>query len=99
MNSKKELIILLFILLISVILRFYNLMHDSPHFFNPDERNMAIAITRFTLPSKLKDIPIEKLKAPPKPEPETAVLKDEPVPAAIPETGTAVLNQTIDIRQ
>ena len=32
-------------------------MHDAPYFFNPDERNMAAAITRFSLPAKLSQIP------------------------------------------
>ena len=57
MLKKKDFLILLFILFISSILRFYNLMHDSPYFFNPDERNMANAISQFRLPVKLSDIP------------------------------------------
>ena len=51
--NKKTLIIL--ILLTATVLRFYNLMHDSPYFFNPDERNMANAITQFRLPTRLTD--------------------------------------------
>ena len=46
----KSKVILLFILLLALFLRFYNLMWDAPYFFNPDERNMAIAITKFSLP-------------------------------------------------
>lgn len=57
MKNKKELILLILILLVTTVLRFYNLMHDSPYFFNPDERNMAGAITRFVLPAKLSQIP------------------------------------------
>ena len=53
---KKHIGIIL-ILLIAGFLRFYNLMHDAPYFFNPDERNMASAITQFHLPSKLTEIP------------------------------------------
>lgn len=49
---------LIIILFISAILRFYNLMHDAPYFFNPDERNMAAAITRFVLPVKFSDMPV-----------------------------------------
>ena len=56
LNNKRYLIIA--ILLIAGLLRFYNLMHDSPYFFNPDERNMAIAITQFRLPSDPSQIPI-----------------------------------------
>ncbi len=33
-------------------------MHDSPYFFDPDERNMAIAITQFRLPSNFTRIPL-----------------------------------------
>src|SRR3990170_7265152 len=51
-------LILLSILLIAGFLRFFNLMHDSPYFFNPDERNMASAITRFRLPVNPVKIPI-----------------------------------------
>src|SRR3990172_12421402 len=56
--SHKIKIGLILILIISAFLRFYNLMHDFPYFFNPDERNMAIAVTRFTLPAKLSEIPL-----------------------------------------
>jgi len=59
---KKEKLGIILILLIAAFLRFYNLMHDSPYFFNPDERNMASAITRFRLPTKLSEIPICLLK-------------------------------------
>lgn len=31
-------------------------MHDAPYFFNPDERNMAIAVSRFMLPAKITGI-------------------------------------------
>lgn len=31
-------------------------MHDTPYFFNPDERNMASAITRFSLPPGIFNI-------------------------------------------
>ena len=48
---------ILFIILISAFLRFYNLLHDSPYFFNPDERNMANAITQFRLPNDIPQIP------------------------------------------
>ncbi len=58
MKSNKELFIIIIILLIASLLRFYNLMHDSPYFFNPDERNMANAVSGFRLPAKLTGIPI-----------------------------------------
>lgn len=49
--------------------------------------------------SKLRDVPIEKLKAlpptEPEPKPETVIIKDEPVSAAVPEAGTVVSNQTV----
>src|SRR3989338_4676683 len=50
----KPLIVILFT---AAVLRIYNLMHDAPYFFNPDERNMAGAITRFVLPAKFSEIP------------------------------------------
>ena len=53
----KKHFILIFILLIASFLRFYKLMHDSPYFFNPDERNMGLAVTRLILPEKLSAIP------------------------------------------
>src|SRR3989338_7304058 len=59
---KSEKIYLVVLLSTAAIFRFYNLLHDSPHFFNPDERNMAIAITRFVMPSKLSQIPLCTLK-------------------------------------
>ena len=55
MIIKKENVILLLILLTAAILRFYNLMHDAPHFFNPDERNLAGAVSQFRLPSQPKE--------------------------------------------
>ena len=58
MSTVKKSYGLIVILILAAILRFYNLMHDSPYFFNPDERNMAIAITRFRLPAKFSEIPI-----------------------------------------
>jgi len=56
MMNKKEIGILVLILIISAFLRFYNLMHDSPYFFNPDERNMAGSISQLRLPSKTSEI-------------------------------------------
>jgi len=58
MKTKKEIGILVLILVTAAFLRFYNLMHDSPYFFNPDERNMANAISQFKLPATLPEIPI-----------------------------------------
>src|SRR3989338_7013059 len=56
MKNKKELFLLAIILMIAAFLRFYNLLHDAPFFFNPDERNMANAITQFRLPAKPAEI-------------------------------------------
>jgi len=56
--KKTETLSLLLILVLASFLRFYNIMHDSPYFFNPDERNMAVAVTRFILPAKLSSIPL-----------------------------------------
>ncbi|MBI4066833.1 hypothetical protein HY407_00465 [Candidatus Gottesmanbacteria bacterium] len=53
----KKFPLILFIIAIAGLLRFYNLMHDAPYFFNPDERNMANAISQFRLPSNPSQIP------------------------------------------
>lgn len=45
------------IIFVSGFTRFYRLMHDSPYFFNPDERNMAIAILQFRLPHTGIEVP------------------------------------------
>lgn len=55
-NGMKKNIGIIGIILIAGILRFYNLMHDAPYFFNPDERNMASAITQFRLPSSVPSL-------------------------------------------
>jgi hypothetical protein len=57
MKNKIEILVIVFTIFIAAILRFFNLMHDSPYFFDPDERNMAIAITQFRLPKNLSQIP------------------------------------------
>ncbi|MBI3955146.1 glycosyltransferase family 39 protein [Candidatus Gottesmanbacteria bacterium] len=49
----KSKILLSAIILIAGFLRFYNLMFGSPHFFHPDERNMASAITRLNFPNQM----------------------------------------------
>ncbi len=54
---NKKYIILFLILSITAYLRFYNLLHDAPYFFNPDERNMANSISQLRLPAKWKKIP------------------------------------------
>lgn len=57
MESRKySVLILLLIICVGAILRFYNLLWGSPYFFNPDERNMAAAITQFKLPANLFEI-------------------------------------------
>ena len=57
MSNWKKYFPIALILLLAAYLRFYNLMHDKPYYFNPDERNMAIAITQLRLPGNLKEIP------------------------------------------
>ncbi|MDO8551529.1 MAG: glycosyltransferase family 39 protein [bacterium] len=42
----RENIILVFIVLLGAFLRFYNLNWDDGHFFHPDERNIANAVSR-----------------------------------------------------
>lgn len=56
MKNKKELFLVIITLLVACFFRFFNLMHDAPYFFNPDERNMASAITRFELPKEFPQI-------------------------------------------
>ncbi|KKS97739.1 MAG: hypothetical protein UV73_C0005G0016 [Candidatus Gottesmanbacteria bacterium GW2011_GWA2_43_14] len=51
--KKKIDITLVLILSIAFLLRFYKLNHDAPYFFNPDERNMASAVTRFVVPTDI----------------------------------------------
>ncbi len=58
MKVKKQVFLLCLTITIAAVLRFYNLMHDSPYFFDPDERNMAIAITQFKLPANLTRVPV-----------------------------------------
>jgi hypothetical protein len=55
-GKNRQITLITLILLLAGSLRFYNLMHDYPYFFNPDERNMANAITQFKLPSQSKNI-------------------------------------------
>ena len=50
-KNNKEFLFLLVVVGTAAFLRFFNLMHDAPYFFDPDERNMAGAITQYTLPS------------------------------------------------
>jgi len=57
MKIEKSLLVIILIILTGGFLRFYNFMHDSPYFFDPDERNMAIAIMQFRLPENLSQIP------------------------------------------
>lgn len=54
----KEKLLVSIILLAAVATRFFNLMQDTPYFFNPDERNMAIAIIQFRLPKNPIRIPM-----------------------------------------
>ncbi len=49
-------ILLILILTMAAVLRFYNLLFDAPYFFNPDERNMASAITQLRLPENMGEL-------------------------------------------
>lgn len=51
MTTRLKILLLLLIIACAAFLRFYNLMFDYPYFFDPDERNMASAITQFKLPA------------------------------------------------
>lgn len=53
MKNVRELLGIGIVLIIAGFLRFENLMFDAPFFFNPDERNMAIAITQLHIPDNL----------------------------------------------
>ena len=58
MFFTKKNFVLLIILFLAGLLRFYNLTWGFPFFFNPDERNMATAITELRLPGDLSQIPL-----------------------------------------
>jgi 4-amino-4-deoxy-L-arabinose transferase-like glycosyltransferase len=55
MNSKKEIIILFFLVLIGSILRLYNLSWGNGYFFHPDEGNMARAVSQFSISLPITD--------------------------------------------
>ena len=54
-KSSKSLLII--ILILAAVLRFFNLMHDALYFFDPDERNMTGSVSQLALPAKLSEIP------------------------------------------
>lgn len=45
--------LLIFLIILGIFLRFYNLMWGSPYFFHPDERNIAYAIAQLSFPYQL----------------------------------------------
>lgn len=51
--DKKSKLILLIIVIIAAFFRFYNLDWDLGHFFHPDERNIANAVSALTLFSQM----------------------------------------------
>lgn len=46
MEKRFEKLILFVIILLGTVFRFYNLDWDKGHYFHPDERNIALAVTR-----------------------------------------------------
>src|SRR5258706_2252858 len=50
---RKKNILLSFIILLGIVLRFYNLDWGSPFYFHPDERNIASAISQLSFPKQL----------------------------------------------
>lgn len=55
--DKIKIFIVSLLILSTIFTRFYKITHDFPYFFDPDERNMAVAISQFKLPPKLSGIP------------------------------------------
>lgn len=53
MNKKNQYVILALFIILGGILRFYNLNWDQGHFFHPDERNIANAVSRIRFFSQL----------------------------------------------
>lgn len=53
LRFKKEIILLLLLIAIGALLRFYNLNWDQGHYFHPDERNVANAVGRIRFFSQL----------------------------------------------
>lgn len=51
--DKKNLILLLFFIIIGAILRFYNLSWGFPYFFHPDEWNIANSINQLGFPEQM----------------------------------------------
>src|SRR5258706_3317948 len=50
---RKKNILLSFIILLGIVLRFYNLDWGSPFYFHPDERNIASAISQLSFQKQL----------------------------------------------
>lgn len=51
--QKRYLFGVVFIFLIGVFLRFYNLDWGAPYFFHPDERNVASSISQLSFPNQM----------------------------------------------
>lgn len=52
-NNQTKILLLSFLLIISILLRFYNLDWGSPIYFHPDERNIASSIVGLHFPDQL----------------------------------------------
>lgn len=50
---RKPVTVLILLILIGTVLRFYNLNWGAPYYFHPDERNIAFAVTNLRLPDEL----------------------------------------------
>ncbi len=50
---KYSYLFLVFLIMVGVFLRFYNLNWGAPFYFHPDERNIASAVTRIEFPNNL----------------------------------------------
>lgn len=53
LSDRAEFTLLLLIILIGAVLRFYNLNWDQFHYFHPDERNIAMAVSKISFFSDL----------------------------------------------
>jgi len=52
-NINLSSLFILFLLIVGVVFRFYNLGWGSPFFFHPDERNIASAVTQLQFPNEM----------------------------------------------
>jgi 4-amino-4-deoxy-L-arabinose transferase-like glycosyltransferase len=53
LENKHSFIILISLILLGSVLRFYNLNWGAPYYFHPDERNIASAVSQLSFPDQL----------------------------------------------